>query len=263
MQLPKSFWLISRGHIQPTHVAIENGRLRLLRTYLGMNGLDFTYTDECGRNFLRLAASKRNYAVVKLIYTKFSTCRSFQIDTLDGGQATALHFACRYLSYQADMAIIVVLLDAGADPTLKDIDGLTPLIRARYASPGLWDAHVRPIFAARRIIIPATVDNARPTLLSILRAGNLQAFRALLEGSLDPIDPESDRYNGSTLLWQAIFPEHSHSRNFVEYLLPGSQHFLSATKQQGRMCAQRDVDRNSLETLQLLSDLRRWNRPRY
>lgn len=230
-------------------VALENGRLRLLRTNLGMNGMEFTYTDECGRNFLRLAASTRNYAVVKLIYTKFSTCRLFQVDTLDGRRATALNFACRYLSYQADMAIIVVLLDAGVDPTLKDIDGLAPLMRARYVSPGLWDAHVRPIFAARRIIIPATVDNTRSTLLSNPGAGNLQAFRAFLEGSLDPIDPEADRYNGSTLLWQAIFLEHSHGRNFVEYLIPGSQHFLSATKQQVRMCAQLAVDRNSLETL--------------
>lgn len=233
-------------------VAIANGRLSLLRTYLQVNGLDFTYTDEFGRNFLHLAASTRNHAVVQVIYNEFSAYPSFRIDALDGGGATALHLACRYLSYQEGVATIIFLLEAGADPTLKDSDDFTPMMRARCASPELWDAHIKPIFAAYRIVIPVTVDTPRPTLLSTLRAGNLEAFKVLLESLPDPLDPETDRYNGSTLLWQAIFLEYSHGRDYVEHLLPRSQHFLSTTTH--HTCAHLAVDRNSLETLQLLAD---------
>lgn len=71
--------------------AIENGRLSLLKTYLEGNGLDFTYTDECGRNLLHLPTSTRDYAVFELIYDEFSTSRSFQTDTPNGSRAYSLH----------------------------------------------------------------------------------------------------------------------------------------------------------------------------
>ncbi|KAG8163181.1 hypothetical protein KVR01_007659 [Diaporthe batatas] len=235
-------------------VAINQGRIGLLETFLKWNNLDLLYVDEHGRNFLHLAASMGNLPVVKLVLGQFSRPQSFQIDSRDNHRATALHLACRYLSEEAQVETIEFLLSEGADPSLEDGEGFSAMARAKHASPNLWASHIRAAFESKGVTIDETSRILKSTILSALHTESIAVFERELNSSSGPLDPEIDIYTGETLLWRVIKQENPRNVELLKLFLPRSARFLSASCNNGRTCAHLAVLRSCSDTLQLLTD---------
>ncbi|POS81524.1 hypothetical protein DHEL01_v200097 [Diaporthe helianthi] len=235
-------------------VAISQGRIGLLETFVKRNRLELLYVDEHGRNLLHLAASMGNLSVVRLMLEQFSRSQSFRIDSCDNHGSSALHLTCRYLSSEAQVETIAFLLDQGADPSLKDGEGLSSMTRAKHASPELWISYVRAVFEAKGVAIDATLKNLKPTLLSALHTESIAVVETQLNSSPGPLDPETDVYTGETLLWRVIEQENPRNVSLLKLLLPRSSHFLSARCNHGRTCAHLAVLRSCSDSLELLID---------
>ena len=232
--------------------AISSGKLELLRIYV-QGSLHHLYTDTYGRNFLHLAATEGICAIVTLFHTHFAKQNSFNIDSLDQYKATALHAICDKLSDPSHVETIKFLLDAGADPTLKDDQGYTPGMRARRASQDLWDSHVKALFTSTNAIDPHDLTGSTPmTLRMALSAAKVDAFKAALDQLSDPLLPEIAHYSSSTILHHAMELPDDFRCEVLSLLLPRSKKFLSDIDADGQTCAHLAVKQNSLETLKLL-----------
>ena len=232
--------------------AISSAKLELLRIYV-QGSLHHLYTDTYGRNFLHLAATEGICAIVTLFHTHFAKEASFNIDTLDQYKATALHAICDRLSDTSHVETIKFLLDAGADPTLKDDQGYTPGMRARRASQDLWDSHVKALFTSTNSIDPNNLTGSTPiTLRMALNAAKVDAFKTALNQLPDPLLPEIAHYSSSTILHHAMELPEDFCREVLLLLLPRSKQFLSDVDADGQTCAHLAIKQNSLETLKLL-----------
>jgi ankyrin repeat protein len=232
--------------------AIISGKLELLRIYV-QGSLHHLYTDTYGRNFLHLAATEGICAIVTLFHTQLAKESSFNIDTLDQYKATALHAVCDRLSDTSHVETIKFLLDAGANPTLKDDMGHTPGMRARRASQDLWDSHVKTLFASTSASDPSDLSASTPTTLRMaLSSAKVDAFKAALDQLPDPLLPEIAHYSNSTILHHAMELPDDFRREVLSLLLPRSEKFLSDADADGQTCAHLAIKQNSLETLKLL-----------
>jgi ankyrin repeat protein len=232
--------------------AIVSGKLELLRIYV-QGSLHHLYTDTYGRNFLHLAATEGICAIVTLFHTQFAKEPFFNIDTLDQYKATALHAVCGRLSDTSHVETIKFLLDAGANPTLKDDQGYTPGMRARRASQDLWDSHVKTLFTSTNMSDPIDLNGNTPITLRVaLNSAKVDAFKATLDQLPDPLLPEIAHYSNSTILHHAMELPDDFRQEVLSLLLPRSEKFLSDTDADGQTCAHLAIKQNSLETLKLL-----------
>lgn len=107
--------------LTPDHLAatISEG-LVARRIRYGANTCATTYE---GRNLLHIAARARQSNIVGLLLEHYSTIgRLDLVNSPDERGRTPLHDACR----SGQLESVALLLKAGADPTIKDNDGLTP-----------------------------------------------------------------------------------------------------------------------------------------
>lgn len=231
-------------------MAIKLGRLELLRIFV-RKSLHHLYKDDFGRSFLHLAATEGVCAIVTLFHDHLANEASFNINALDNYKATALHAVCSNLRNTSHVETIEFLLNAGADPTLEDVQGFTPLKRARRASQELWDSHVKALFASSNAAILDS-DDGPATLEMALRAAKFDAFKTALDQLPDPIDPETAHYSGSTILHHAMELKDESRRQVLPLLLPKSHSFLSDVDSEGQSCAHIAVRQNSLDSLKSL-----------
>jgi ankyrin repeat protein len=232
--------------------AIVSGKLELLRIYME-GSLHHLYTDTYGRNFLHLAATEGICVIVTLFHTQLAKESSFNIDSLDQYRATALHAACGRLSDTSHVETIKFLLDAGANPTLKDDRGYTPGMRARRASQDLWDSHVKTLFTSTNASDSNDLYGTTPiTLRTALNSAKVDAFKAALDQLPEPLLPEIAHYSSSSILHHAMELPDDFRREVLSLLLPRSEKFLSDADADGQTCAHLAIKQNSLETLKLL-----------
>ena len=232
-------------------LAIQESKPQLLTIFVHA-GLDHSYADEHGRNFLHLAAIKGDYVIIKHIYDDLVVRPSFSINRLDNYKASALHAACMNLS-DAHGQTIAFLLEMGADPLLKDQLGFTPIKRAESASSDLWASQIKALFEP---YVKSTdfdsVDTSKPTVENFMRLADVDALEAMIKRSDDPLDPETDQYTLSTILHRAIKMPDEFSTDFLRLLLPRSKNFINATDSSGRTCVHFAVLQHSSPNLELL-----------
>jgi len=234
-------------------LAIEDCRPKLLQIFVEA-ALDHTYLDDHGRNFLHLAATAGDCAIVELIYDRLCTQSPFDIDLLDKYKASALHSACRHLT-DAHVQTIEFLLKKGADPSRQDQQGFTASRRAQSASPRLWASHVRSLFDSGsgsdtvndQGSISASID-------SVLRSADIDALKTIVDRSNDPLDVEVDPYTLSTVLHLTVdssLPDDVRC-SCLRLLLPRCKQLVNETDSLGRTCAHTAVLQQSLACLDLL-----------
>jgi uncharacterized protein len=99
---------------QPIHIARS---LETIKTLVDLGGADVNAIDGCGDWPLKLAAEDNDVKRIEWLLS-----RGAQVDRTSTGE-TALHAAVRADSREA----VDLLLAAGANPNLQDVDGWTPL----------------------------------------------------------------------------------------------------------------------------------------
>lgn len=107
--------------VKPIHLAASISET--LVSKLIDHGADPTaFTDE-SRNILHIAARARQSNTIGLVLQHFSIAQPYLLNTSDRAGRTPLHDACRSGRPES----VALLLKYGADPTLKDKQGNTPL----------------------------------------------------------------------------------------------------------------------------------------
>lgn len=114
--------------------------------------------------------------------------------TSGGNGTTALHWA----AYQQDEELVEALLAAGAEPTVYNILGTSPLMEAAIVGNT----------AIIRLLLEAGVDvesrnpEGQTALMAVARTGNLEAAGLLLEAGADPNAREAWG-NQTAVMWAA------------------------------------------------------------
>jgi len=98
----------------PGHIAVVKALID--------KGADVNATDDCGYSSLQLAVLNSNYEIAKLLVE--ARCN---LDHKNQDQFTALHTACS----QGNKNMIQLLIDNGADITVKDARDKTPIDLAK------------------------------------------------------------------------------------------------------------------------------------
>jgi ankyrin repeat protein len=103
-------------------LAIENAQERVAIVLLERNNLDPLITNSNGDTFLHLASYHNLYLVAKKLINQENL-----INIENKNQETPLHNACLHCP-----GLVQILIEAGANVHLKDIDGNTPLHKACF-----------------------------------------------------------------------------------------------------------------------------------
>ncbi|EXJ78862.1 hypothetical protein A1O1_09264 [Capronia coronata CBS 617.96] len=104
--------------------AAVDGREDLLRRY-EERGWDLNLSDSSGRNALHFAIITNRLEILLFLLN----CKDIRVDAKDAAGQTALHYAVKTLS--RPQGAIAMLVDNGADATIKDNNGSTVLDIAR------------------------------------------------------------------------------------------------------------------------------------
>jgi ankyrin repeat protein len=111
-----------------------------------------------------------------------------------GNGTTALHWAV----YQHDSELVRALLEAGADPSVRNLFGSTPMMEA--ASVG--HTEILTLLLDAGADVESRNYEGQTALMAVARTGNLDAARPLLEAGADPNALES--WGGQTaIMWAA------------------------------------------------------------
>lgn len=173
-------------HLSALHFAAMRGCTDIVDMLIE-HGASIFSRDYEGNTPLILSAKAGHYLIMKALIKAGCDVNAANYDG-----TTSLHYAChKARGYQT-------LLDAGADPDVKDKDNITPLLMA--ASEGL-DTVVKALVEVKcDVNIPN--DSVKRTALHLLSfKGHTESITALIYGGAD-IDA-CDIYN-RTSLWYAI-----------------------------------------------------------
>jgi ankyrin repeat protein len=111
-----------------------------------------------------------------------------------GNGTTALHWAV----YQHDVELTRALLEAGADPSVRNLFGSTPLMEAAIVG---HTALIALLLEAGADVESANYEG-QTALMAVARTGNTEAARLLLDAGADPNAYET--WGGQTaLMWAA------------------------------------------------------------
>jgi len=164
----------SFGHTLLMHICflgsdeIEGSRhddlLKTFKFLLGLDDIKVDTVNKYGLTFLNIVTRVRDPMFLAILLNKNLITREI-INTLDDSDQTELHRAC--FDGNAPIAIIELLLNAGANPNLKTMNrGYTPLhmaIRSYNDVPRLLN--ILGVFFERGDVDPNVQDNNGRTLL--------------------------------------------------------------------------------------------------
>jgi ankyrin repeat protein len=117
----------SRVRLTPLSAAVSKRHTGLVNFLLD-HGADVTQADDTGSTPLMTAATTHDYDMVMEILRRHPDVNAQELDGF-----TALMYACTIGAVPPDLRIVKALLDAGADPRLKDREGRTALTIAKYS----------------------------------------------------------------------------------------------------------------------------------
>lgn len=111
-----------------------------------------------------------------------------------GNGTTALHWAV----YQHDTELVRALLDAGADPSARNLFGSTPLMEAAIVG----HTEIIALLLEAGAGVESTNYENQTALMAVARTGNVEAARLLLDAGADPNALET--WGGQTaIMWAA------------------------------------------------------------
>src|SRR5690606_6815880 len=111
-----------------------------------------------------------------------------------GNGTTALHWAV----YQHDVELVRALLRAGAEPSVRNLFGSTPLMEAA----AVGHAGIIEMLLEAGADVESANYEGQTALMAVARTGNLEAARLLLEAGADPNAYEA--WGGQTaIMWAA------------------------------------------------------------
>src|SRR5690606_39403728 len=111
-----------------------------------------------------------------------------------GNGTTALHWAV----YQHDVELVRTLLDAGADPSVRNLFGSTPLMEAAIVG----HAEIIGLLLDAGADVESPSYEGQTALMAVARTGNVAAARLLLDAGADPNAFET--WGGQTaIMWAA------------------------------------------------------------
>ena len=166
----------SFGHTLLMHICflgrdeIEGSRhddlLKTFKFLLGLDDIKVDTVNKFGFTFLNMVTQVRDPTFLAILLDKNLISREI-INTLDDSDQTELHRAC--FDHNTPIAIIELLLNAGADPNLKTVnEGYTPLHMA-ISSYTYGDVprllNILGVFFERGDVDPNIQDNNGRTLL--------------------------------------------------------------------------------------------------
>lgn len=211
------------------HIGAQQGGPALFSFLLHRSGVSVDAVDAGGKTPLFYAARHERAALLKCLLHLHDP----SFDTQDRSGRTALSYACERNSYRA----LELLLEVGANSTLKDHTGMTPLHHAMKAgnfavikrlvkhtkngNPALKLAgHMRrPVIEEKLLTIGKDVakwtkSNLQNLLIQSARSGRDVIVRRLLH--IHEVDADARDRNGRTPLSHASEMDH---RNIVRILL--------------------------------------------
>lgn len=195
--------LISGFHLTPLHIAVLHGYSDIVDILIE-HGASVHSRDFEGNTPLILSSRKGYYAIMKALLNAGCDVNAANYDG-----CTSLHFAChKARGYQ-------ILLDAGADPNVRDKDNVTPLIMA--ASEG-FDVVVKALVKAKCDVNIQNESVKRTALHLLAFKGHTEAVSSLIYGGADIDVCDIDN---RTPLWYAI---QNKKVDVVRLLLKGYSH---------------------------------------
>ncbi len=125
-----------------------------------------------------------------------------------GNGTTALHWAV----YQQDEPLVEALLAAGAEPSVRNLFGSTPLMEAA----GVGHAAIIALLLRAGVDVESSNFEGQTALMAVSRTGNVEAARLLLDAGADP--NASEQWGGQTaIMWAAARRHPDMIRVLAEY----------------------------------------------
>ena len=159
----------------PIHEAAKRGDLAEVRRLVEEDPGVVHAEDGCGEQPLLYASSAGHVAVAAYLLDQGAAVNQ----QVGGARRTALHEACQH----GHGELVRLLLARGADPTLSDREGYTPLI---WASRNGRVEVVRCLLTDGRSPINAVCKWGRTALLYAASWGRAEVARLLLQAGADP-----------------------------------------------------------------------------
>jgi cytohesin len=187
----------------PLHLAVEKGKSAVVALLLA-KGADANRLNEAGRTPLAIAANRGDIDSMKaLVNAKAEIGHSLHV-VLDNSDSCRVRDARRQCEAQHEAAARI-LLDGGADVSLRDSDGRQPLHLA--AAAGLTET----VALLLELGAPLTTADRReyggnPPLQLAAERGHVEVVRRLIAAKA-PVD-QQDR-SGRTALYRAVSEKHT------------------------------------------------------
>ncbi|XP_049803906.1 serine/threonine-protein phosphatase 6 regulatory ankyrin repeat subunit B-like [Schistocerca nitens] len=165
----------------PLHRALEHGHFEVFEVLLDAGG-DPNIVDVCGVSLLHTVASRSaaNKGIIQL--TRKIIEAGARVDKTDHNGRTPLRYAARAGNYK----VLEVLLDAGGDPNIVDVFGVSLLhtvASTSVANKGIIELSRKIVEAGARV--DKTDHNGRTPLHDAARAGNYKCVEVLIKAGAD------------------------------------------------------------------------------
>lgn len=154
------------------HKAVNTADMSAVEALLKVPGLDLNFPDEKGLTPLHRAIIKRSLPIIELLCNDFRT----QVNACTSKKNTALHIAAKNGYIEA----IVVLLEAGALPRIKNIDKKTPA--DLIESSEIKGLLLENIFERRLFVLTADMED-QSTIIKIKKWGTPPQVLAIVENN--------------------------------------------------------------------------------
>ncbi|KAI8486216.1 hypothetical protein Bbelb_361160 [Branchiostoma belcheri] len=219
--------LADKRSYTPLHYAITNGHTAITK-HLLTNQADHRLATKEGLTALHLVAEKKHSSDLKMLNILLPYMGNVDINRQDKEGDTALHEACQ----TGNVSIVEALVTMGADVTITDAMGRTPLHEAAlWATGEPVEAIIESLIEAGANMDQADKEKCTPLHLAA-RMGNCKAVKILMSHGADPSKVDKE---GNTPYQLVLSKGHSNSAEMFAALTstPGGAAAINSAPEEG------------------------------